>query len=115
MSLHQFKVTLLYYVFGSKQALGGYTGIFSFMARLIQLISAGKGMPLAQLPTLAYWRSLRNSSLLSDLVEALFGLLFMLAITCSTSARVIALKDQLAPLCEVIWAGGRRIWILDLQ
>ena len=50
-------------------------------------------MPLAQLPTLAYWRSLRNSSLLSDLVEALFGRLFMLAITCSMSARVIVLRS----------------------
>ena len=45
-------------------------GSFSFMVRLIQFTSEGRGVPLAQLPALAYWTSLRRISFLSCLVHS---------------------------------------------
>jgi len=47
---------------------------------------------LEQLPFLAYCTSLRKSSLLSDLVEALFGLAFIAATIRSASALVRVLS-----------------------
>ena len=68
-------------------------GFFSFMARLIQFTSGGMGVPLAHVPCLAYCTIFRSKSLLSALVDSLFGLLFIWATMCSISVFVIALMS----------------------
>lgn len=73
-------------------------GLISFMERFIQLTSRGSGVPLAQLPFLAYYTSLRKSSLLSDLVEALFGLAFIAATIRSASVFVRVLSLTSLPI-----------------
>ena len=68
-------------------------GFFSFTVKLIQLTSWGMGVLLAQLPVLAYWTTLRKSSLLSAFVDSLFGLLFIWATMCSMSVFVRVLMS----------------------
>jgi len=68
------------------------------------------GVPFSQLPVLAYWTILRSKSLLSVLVDSLFGLLLIWVTMCSMSILVMALMS--APS---IMRNSTGIWVLHLE